>query len=513
MKKYINRGLWFFGAAAFLFLGACSDEIDPEIEQLEFERAFSPLDFDVRILNQTTARFNWKSKNAATDFVLELSEDSLEFASIINAYDVLAENLPFDLVLEGETRYSARVRAKGYNGLSDSNWTPITFMTGPGQILLPMEDGDITHNSVVVRWPAGANVTHIFAGDGETVIRHDLSADEIEGGVALVEGLSSETAYQIRLMDGVKTQGTATVTTFIDLGGAIAVYPEDDLKAIIEAAEDGVTLALFPGEYLVGTGSVDISKNISIVAVYPTNRPVLHSRFILSGTGDLDFSLKDLILSGFTVVEGVVSDARETYVLDLLNGAELGTVRLTNVDVLDFQRSLLRATSGGGDIQHFIVENSLVYRTTDGNNEFIDLRSGRVHNITLVNSTFAEVASTRAFLRADDISGFSGQKVVIENCTFYKVALPSARWLYVRTAAPMVTVNKNIFVNLGTGETVVGDNAVINDNNYVEAAAIFGFDSSAKSYDPAFLNVEEFDFTVQEDELNFGGYGDPRWLP
>ncbi len=511
MKKYINRGLWFFGAAIFLSLGACSDDIDPEIKQLEFERAFSPTSFDVRILNQTTARFNWSSKNAATDFVLELSKDSLEFASIIDTYEVNIEDLPFEMLLEGETRYSARVRAKGLDGLADSNWTPITFTTGPGQILLPRQEGDITHNSIVVRWPAGASVTHIFAVVGTTVVRHDLSADEIEAGVALVAGLNSETEYQIRLMDGLKTQGTATITTFIDLGGAIAVYPEEDLKAIIEAAEDGVTLALFPGEYLVGTGSVDITKNISIVAVYPTDMPVLHSRFILSGTGNLNFSIKDVILSGFTVVEGAVSETRDTYVLDLLNGAEFGTVRLTNVQVLDFQRSLLRGTSGGGDIQNFIVENSLVYRTTDGNNEFIDLRSGRVHNITLVNSTFAEVASTRVFLRADDIAGFSGQKVVIENCTFYKAALPSGRWLYVRTAAPIVTVRKNIFVNLGTGDNLVGDSPVINDNNYVEAAAISGFDSSAKSYDPAFVNAEEFDFTVQEEEIIFGAYGDPRW--
>lgn len=511
MKKYINCGLWFFGAAMFLSLGACSDDIAPEIEELDFERAFSPIDFDVRILNQTTARFNWKSKNSATDFVLELSEDSLEFASIINSYDVSADKLPYELVLGGETLYSARVRAKGSDGLTDSNWTPITFKTGTEQILLALEDGDITHNSVIVRWPAGAIATHILAIAGEKRIRHDLSADEIESGIAFVEGLESETEYQIRLMNGTKTRGTFTITTFIDLGGAIAVYPEEDLKAVIEAAEDGDVLALFPGEYLVGTGSVDITKNISIVAAFPTDKPVLHSRFILSGTGNLEFNISNLILSGFTVVDGAVTENRDTYVLDLTNGAEFATVRLSNIEVIDFQRSLLRGTSGGGDIQNFIVENSLIYRTTDGNNEFIDLRSGRVQNISLLNSTFANVASTRMFMRADDIAGFENQKVLIEKCTFYNVGLPSAIWLRVRTVTPYVTVRKNIFVNLGSGENVVGDNSDINDNNYVEAAAISGFDSSAKAYDPNFVDAENYNFTVQEEEVIFGEYGDSRW--
>src|SRR5690554_6086311 len=313
MKKDIKWGAGVLGMALLIGLGSCSDDIDPIVEDLGFSRTFSPLDFEVRVLNQTTSRFNWKSKDEATSFVLELSEDSLLFSNIINTYQVDADDLPYELVLDGETRYSARVKAVGGTGLPESNWSAVTFQTGTEQILLPMEDGDVTHNSVVVRWPAGFAATHILATSGTQVVRYDLSESEIADGFAMVEGLSSETAYLVRLMNDTKTRGSFSVTTFVDLGGAIAVYPEDDLQSVFDNAADGDVLALFPGEYLVGTGSINIDKNISIVAVYPTNKPVLHSRFMLVGSGGLEFSLSDVILSGFVVVDGEVTSDRDTY--------------------------------------------------------------------------------------------------------------------------------------------------------------------------------------------------------
>lgn len=512
MTRLFKISIFLLGVFALISLGACSDDIDPEITEVSVSRLFSPVDLKVRIANQTSARLTWKAVRKANSYEIQVFDNNSEDYSGTPLKDIKGVTMgqqPFVIPgFDGDTTYSLRIRALG-DGIGESSWMSTTFKTDPEQIFKKIEPEDLGAKSVTLKWTAGEEATNITLNPGN--VNRVLTPDELENGEVTFTGLMGETEYTAILKNGSKTRGTAIFTTLIDLDGAIQINPEDDLKAVIEAAEDGDVLALFPGEYLVGTGSVDITKNISIVAAFPTDKPVLHSRFILSGTGNLEFNISNLILSGFTVVDGAVTENRDTYVLDLTNGAEFATVRLSNIEVIDFQRSLLRGTSGGGDIQNFIVENSLIYRTTDGNNEFIDLRSGRVQNISLLNSTFANVASTRMFMRADDIAGFENQKVLIEKCTFYNVGLPSAIWLRVRTVTPYVTVRKNIFVNLGSGENVVGDNSDINDNNYVEAAAISGFDSSAKAYDPNFVDAENYNFTVQEEEVIFGEYGDSRW--
>lgn len=512
MTRLFKISIFLLGVFALISLGACSDDIDPEITEVSVSRLFSPVDLKVRIANQTSARLTWKAVRKANSYEIQVFDNNSEDYSGTPLKDIKGVTMgqqPFVIPgFDGDTTYSLRIRALG-DGIGESSWISTTFKTDPEQIFKKIEPEDLGAKSVTLKWPAGEEATNITLNPGN--VNRVLTPGELENGEVTFTGLVGETEYTAILKNGSKTRGTAIFTTLIDLDGAIQIYPEEDLKAVIEAAEDGDVLALFPGEYLVGTGSVDITKNISIVAAFPTDKPVLHSRFILSGTGNLEFNISNLILSGFTVVDGAVTENRDTYVLDLTNGAEFATVRLSNIEVIDFQRSLLRGTSGGGDIQNFIVENSLIYRTTDGNNEFIDLRSGRVQNISLLNSTFANVASTRMFMRADDIAGFENQKVLIEKCTFYNVGLPSAIWLRVRTVTPYVTVRKNIFVNLGSGENVVGDNSDINDNNYVEAAAISGFDSSAKAYDPNFVDAENYNFTVQEEEVIFGEYGDSRW--
>lgn len=519
------KKIWVFCIALLspLLLGSCDDDIDPEITELKVSRLFSPTDIEVLVIDKTGARVKWKAVKDADsydlDFGIRVTDEDYVVIPGRSFTNLKMTDQPFLVSgFDGDTDYAVRIKAKG-EGIAESKWMSKSFTTGTEQIFKAVNPEDLAATSVVLTWPAGEIATTIrltpAAGD---VMVYEVSAADIEAGRAEVSGLLSETDYTAVLLNGEKIRGTMSFKTLIDLGGAIAVYPEDNLKDAITNAEDGTTLALFPGTYIIGGGAIDITKNISIVAARPTEKPVVHAKFILSGTANSNFSLDNIILSGFTVdVEtGLLTEVRDTYVLDLTSSAVFNTVSLNNVTVQDFQRSLLRATSGGGEMQNFKVDNTLVLRTCDGNNEFIDLRSGIVRNISITRSTFANSPLTRRFLRADAIAGFEGQQILIDKCTFYNSSTPAAQFMQIRTVGSSLTFTKNLLAIIGTG--TIGDTDIvasksISGNNYFQADVMLGFESGGLTNDPGFVNADAYNFTVSDEDVFLYGIGDPRWLP
>ena len=61
MKNTLRNILLIAGLSLFVFT-ACKDDIDPIVEELQYDRAFTPLEVTARIRNMTTAELSWGSQ-------------------------------------------------------------------------------------------------------------------------------------------------------------------------------------------------------------------------------------------------------------------------------------------------------------------------------------------------------------------------------------------------------------------------------------------------------------------
>src|SRR5262245_59965641 len=105
---------------ALVYTG-CKDDVDPLVEELNFDRVLGPASLTARIRNQDAIELNWTLRDDADHYVVEFSQDSLEFGSIIYTEEVAPDQLPYKHTFEGDTRYSARVKGISDEGLEESN--------------------------------------------------------------------------------------------------------------------------------------------------------------------------------------------------------------------------------------------------------------------------------------------------------------------------------------------------------------------------------------------------------
>ena len=193
MKNKFKNIALICGVSLMAFAASCSD-LDDEIKSSSYDRLFSPTAVEARVQNKTNVRLGWTKVLGADSYVIELfANDSLQFeGSPVTTYNEVTDN-PYTITgLDGETQYSARLKAVGEK-ISESKWTGVFFKTDAEQILQSVPEEDLTAFSVTLRWPAGATATEIILNPGN--IRHTVTAAEITAGAATIEDLLSETTY------------------------------------------------------------------------------------------------------------------------------------------------------------------------------------------------------------------------------------------------------------------------------------------------------------------------------
>ena len=524
-KKIKNTGIWI-AIFTMLFAG-CETEMDPIIEKLDFKRVFSPTELTARIRNMTTVELTWIVGDDVDHYIVEFSEDSLLFTNIVKTVEVAPNELPFSYLLEGQTLYSARVKAVSASGIEDSKWSVVAFKTGAENILYPLVPEDIKASSVTVKWPAGSEATHFEITPGN--MQQPITAQEIAAGEATITGLTGETSYMVKMMRDTKQRGEVTFTTLLDIGNATAVYPEDNLNDVITAAAEGAELVLFPGEYNVFTGSIVISKSISIKGFYPHNKPIVHVQFVLTD-GVKDVEVKDLVMNGNYINSETSAADMLSYVFQYnTTGVDYGTLEVTGCDIRDYKKSIF---SGAAEIISTVaaitMDNCVVTNVLTDAADCIDFRGGYVGSISLNNSTFVNCAPGRDFVRLDDTSPtYPGKvsKVVIDHCTIYGVSNNAARRiLYVRFVENTLTVTNTIIVNTVGNYTNQSRSAQpeCSNNNYFNAPAFvpggseisgvkFDLSGNFTQLDPGFVDAANGNFTVTNQTLIDNNVGDPRW--
>ncbi len=514
MKKvFRNIGL-LFGLLSIMI--ACSDDIDPEITEIETVRAFAPVNLRAFIRNQTTIELSWNVRDNIDEYVVEFSQDNLEFNNIIRTITVLPNELPVREIFEGETQYSARVKSVA-QGRQDSKWTEVTIMTAVENILLPFEDGDIEATSATLRWPAGSTVTHFLVNPGNT--QRPITADEKTAGMATIEGLTGETEYEITLFNDQKRRGVVTFETLVDIGNATPVYPEDDLLALIAAANEGDVLALFPGAYGTSEAGLTIAmeKSITLRGVYPYDMPVIYGQ-ITCGAQVSSIEVRNIIFRG---------DGFGQF-FNTISGCDLGTLSILDCDISGYTNNFIYNNNSGifGEI---IVKGSYIHDIPGGGGDGIDFRGGTIGSLTVENTTFAK--GFRTFLRMQ-----AECATVFKNCTFYKVANNdngNNHGLFRSSGGGTFEVRNSLFVETGVegfndpansrgnfcrqASNMVASPTYANNNIYGCYNIFAGLYTSAAQVaateiNPGLVDPENGDFTVTSQDILDNQIGDPRWL-
>jgi len=497
---------------------ACDDLADPIVEELDVDRAFTPIGVEARIRNKTTIELNWKVREDADHYVVEFAKDSLKFASIVRTVTVKPDELPLQATnFDSESRYSARIKSvSAVEGVAESKWAQVTIMTELENIFLPVEDVD--KNAATLTWPAGSEVTHLIINPGG--VRRDITTEERAAGTAGITGLSEATTYTALIYNDAKQRGSIEFTTLVD---GIAVRPDQDLNAVVAAASPGDVLVLYPGEYLVYTGIITINKSISIRGLYPNNRPVVHAQFSFE-TGAANVTVTDLVMDGTSGATPTVLDHAFVY----NTSGTYGNLVVKNCKIYDYGKSLAAGSSSvSGEISSILFDNCEVTNVQTISADFIDFRAAYVGSVTLTNSTFNKCAPGRDFIRLDAAAGLSGtgktSAVLIDHCTLYGVSNTQDRILYVRFVNNTLTVKNTIIAATDGYYTNQSGSSqpVCSNNNYFNAIGFFTdvyvanakYDNSGthRTLDPGFADAAAGNFKISNQTLIDNAVGDPRW--
>lgn len=509
--------MYALGIVAIAGVLSCKDSILEEITELNVSRLFSPVGIEARIVNQTSVRLNWSKVHNATSYeiqVFESSDINTSGTAVHTFSGISIETLPYTIPnLNGQTPYVIKVKAVG-TAITDSKWAAVQITTDAEQLFSPVAPADLNPTSATLKWTPGQAADRILLTPGN--IQHTVTAAEVAAGAATVKGLTGETTYTARLMRGTGTRGTITFTTLIDLGGAIAVSPTDDLTALLQNAKDGDIFALLPGTYK--TGDVTINKSIAIKGARPAQKPLLQGTiFRLSDGAGLE--LKDVILDGTGSLDGnqTIIYAAGTYKSLNIAGCEIknytkGALYLNNA-------TLIEAVS---------ITNSIYNNIECNGGDFIDFRNGIARKFDFIGNTVYNSALARDFFRMDaggstnfaDVTSI----ITVRNNTFDKVIDGNTRrLLYIRLAKHEITVEKNILSNTqGYYSNQPVTNIVKFDkNNYFNAPNFTGstqtntkndLSATHTTLNPGYTNTAGPDFTISNEELKFQKIGDPRWI-
>lgn len=513
----------FLLTAGVMLFSSCEKE---EEEAAPDVRLFRPVELAANF-DGTTVTITWLPIRGAQGYDLELSRDSLTFGNVVETMAGITQPSVTIPDLAGGSRYSVRVKALAQEEQFNSEFAELTFVTPTENIIYQVNSEDIGATDVILKWDPSKAVTHIIlVPETGSPVQQPVSDEEKAAGEKRIEGLSGETVYTAEIFNNEIQRGQVTFRTLIDINDAYIVYPEDDLREILTTEGQGV-FVLMPGDYTVSSGAVTLTGSTSLKAFNAADKPKVHLLIDIDGPGTYIF--EDIEFSGYIIDEtGALSETeRESYVLRINPNTVADAVTLKNCTVKNYDRSLIRGTSGGS-VDVVTIEGCYVEDVTSGNNEFLDFRTCAVNRFDITNSTFTKSSNTRHFLRCDAIAGLENQIINIENCTFYKVATPANRVLYIRTLNNQVTLTNCVFSEMGEAEYVIQDPAlgfpVIDYNFYHNAINLVSSEFNGSNNivhegaSPFAGDAEAGDFSVdfnspiRNSGENGGPMGDLRWI-
>ena len=467
------------GAMA-LGAGSCS-EPDDVISSVDYARLFSPTEVEARVKERTSVQVSWTTRETrAKKFIVAIATDET-FAVTDRIEEV--ESSPCTIKsLDGETDYFVCVKAVADD--KESKWSPaVKFTTDAENICQPLQDGDLQAKSVTVRWTPGEEVHAIEVTDaaGALVATREVTLPECDKGAATVEGLTPETTYTFTLKRSGKTRGSITVTTEVDLDGAIKVTPEDNWVDMLKQATAGDVFAFMPGDYTAEdaeTSSVNIAASISIKAAKSTNKPVIYGVNFKLADG-ASFDLINVIVNGHNGTAAHTDQA----IVTAADGA-IDHIAVTGCEISNFTKGVIYVNTATA-INKIDFNHNYIHDIECNGGDGFDFRKGAAVEFSFTNNSVVNVAAIgkRDLFRMDSggASVVAAGKIVIKNNNFDNCSASGKRVLYIRLGDKFpITFTHNVLSNTDAAysnqkTTIIEE---MGKNNYFKAPNFYTADEA-----------------------------------
>jgi hypothetical protein len=459
MKKYKFIGLF----AVILFAMFSCQEQSELIEELDFNREFSPLEIEAKTVNHNSATIAWKAMKGSTEhYVIQLFQgDSLSFAgspvaetTVQYIYETKLENLL------PEVQYSVRIKTLGENAEQDSKWHGIAFKTSSEQILTGVKNVKATF--ATVNWTPGQAATHLLlTSSGETDITVDLTATDVAAGAKTLSKntLKPDKTWQVSIYNGIGRRGKLDFKTLYLPSGAnvINVDAGTDIVTLMGDAANIGKILLLPDGYVSTTDGNKLVTLVGGMTIYGHPDADVQPKIISERTGGnpamAPASGTNIEYLKFFNVEITCADPTQGVSVFDWNSivTESGTIEFDHCYVHDFGRSLLRLRAGSTpqSIQNLII-NDCVFENmgeTGSNNLFIYTGAAALlKNITISKSTFNNLDLNSSFMQFPGTGNNLTATIHISECTFHNIVGSNATARYfIESSATNVTLEKNIF--------------------------------------------------------------------
>ena len=522
--KHIALYTMMFGLGT-LALTSCDDAMD-EITSIVLNRDFAPIGLEAKSATENSITLEWTKSHDNVTYTIELfADDSLTFeGTASNTYtDIEATKLKISGLVY-DTKYSARVMTIDNDDPNrNSKWSNVFFRTSAQQIFETPTENDIADRSVIMTWPAGEAATTVRVYVDDNLVKEQpVTADEVNEGKVVVTGLEPETAYTIRLYNGEKQRGSKDITTIADLNGATLVHEGDDLRTLIEAANDGDVFALYGGTHIIPdsdtegkASSVKVTKSITIKGIYPTNVPVIKGRFEIYDGASLDISQ--------VVIDGIDNSTTDQAFNFKTADATYPRLRVENAEIKNFGKGVYYLNVAA-TVQELTFYNCLIHDIVCDGGDMFDCRKGRIDALNFQQCTIYNSCAARDFIRMDDASALGGTPTItVDHCTIDGCANGGKRMLYVRYVGNVINWTNNLVTNTAavwsnqskTGVPQFQNNVYFNCAKLniadVEGKTNMFADEAGKEANPQYKDAANGDFTVGNESVSKLGVGDPRW--
>lgn len=448
MKKIITYTGLFAGLVASLVFPGCKEDIDPVVEELEFNRVFSPVGLEAVISNIRTVTLTWSSVKDAEKYLLEIYEGETAPVGLVHSAEVpaTAENLvSFTYVLPaGDTQFWTRIKAvSAVQGVEESKWSLAAFRTDPENLFNGFDTYMSAMNACIVQWEPGATATSLLFVSGGSQLPFTLSAEDLALGGRQVTGLPNG-VYEVRLMNGNFVRGRTTVI----IEGDVLVEPGADLKAALDALPSGGVILLVNGVSYPLSEVDTVRTSTKIRGILPHDLPKV---YLVTGGGNHMFDIGTaMTLSDSLVFENVdISCAyddgatKHRGLIDQeLDAFAIGAIKFRNCILRNSGRSLirLRGNAAGQVINNVEILNCVMYDFAFDSHYGVlnGAATGNFINIKFVNSTIYKLRG--GILNYGNGAGC--QSVVVDNCTFNETT--------------MDTGSSRYFIDFGSSNTSAG---------------------------------------------------------
>jgi hypothetical protein len=533
----MNAKKIFFIISSILSLAYITSCKKDEVSQTQLPYLFRPAGFSAEI-NKASATLKWNPVDSAISYVIQISQDSLQFQNIVSS-DTLTI-CSFTKELAGSTQYSARVQAIARNPEKSSKFNQtLTFKTDAENLFGGYTSYMADQGVLSIAWLPASNVTKLlFRTNGKQDTEMTISDAEKLAGQKTCTGLTNAT-YTVLLYNGIFLRGSVQVT----VEGDVWVIKGNDLAAALNGiTKDSAVVVIKPGTYSIGGSVYNITKNIKIRGLSKDTLPIIcmtgasstAKMLEINTTSRINFvRFENIEFSGY--LDGGTSGTKIGYLFNQSNSLNIGDLSFKNCIMRNIGNSPIRLqTTALKTIDNLIVDNcrifdigySSVYAVVNLN----AVGSSYINNISFTNSTIYNFAGSLILHNSSN-----SNSVLIQNCTFNEITTSGTgstiRYFIDYTASYSVsngvTIQNCIFGSTprpytegvranNTQKQIIGSYCTsdFKDNNAATGSASIMASLSAYSGLSTDLFVAPLSGNFNFKDLTFVGKpsaGDPRW--